>query len=108
MKNVLKKKPLLRNMEQIVSPFLSIHPSFDQGIKILCSNTNSKNEPIEDQLQAINLIKWESLNSSQEEEITVLLIGIIKVIELYHESELEKIRELITGTLSTISFIITN
>ena len=106
MKNVLKKKPLLRNMEQIVSPFLSIHPSFDQGIKILCSNP--KKISVEDQLQTIRNMKWESLNSSQEEEITVLLIGIVKVIELYHESELEKIRELITGTLSTISFIITN
>ncbi len=92
-------------MEQIVSPFLSIHPSFDRGIEILCSNP--KKISVEDQLQAIRNMKWE-LTASQEEEINTLLIGIIKVIELYHESELEKIRELITGTLSTISFIITN
>ena len=94
-------------MEQIVAPFLSIHPSFDQGLLILCST--GPNVPTKVQLQAIDDIKWElPINSSEQQEITDLLVGIVKVMELYQVSELEKIHELIVGTLSTISFIITN
>lgn len=90
-------------MEEIVAPLFSIHPSFDQGLLIL-SSTVSNN----DQLQAILDIHWESLDTSKQEEITNLFVGIIKVMELYQPFEYEQIHELIAGTLSTISFIITH